>query len=356
MSSHGLAVYCKGQDNHRYLTLEAIEGQPGPRERDAKAIGFEIEDGTFVMPGSKITLNQVKAVYPEVFVRDMEEGEVRGPASPSVQVALQDQIDSPPEQAAGPAPHHMTRAQFVEKAHVFQGEGGWHVGIGTVEVEVPEAVRILSPRTRVDTIAGHVHEALVLAADRANPKDMRLEVLADYPNISWRGSLTRGRQHSVNVTKLLQRTGIAAQLVDEFDGEEGTGYCVIYNPPYQRLSIELLPYANEKYEGKALYLTHYRDDGEADGEMVYGVAMGRLWLVETAVNFYGERRGCDASFANMFSKNLLAQGFDKPGKATIDFPRKSRQDAIDAYEDHPEMFGRSRAEDEAPEPQLRPGV
>ncbi|OCG90026.1 hypothetical protein LMG667_03375 [Xanthomonas euvesicatoria] len=359
LNDHGLAVYCKGAESQRYLVLQALDGQPQPRREQAEALGFALRDGSFVLDGTQISLNKVKSVYPKAAVREMTEHEVRGPEP--MPMATQLELPQAEQVAYRPVldvePHQMTRAQFIERAHVYQGQGGWHVDLQNVAVDVPDEVRVLSPRTQVKTVAGHVHEALVLAADQANPRAMRLDVLADYPDVAWRGSSVRGRQHSINATKLLGRLGIAGKLLAEFDGPHECGACKIYNPPYQRLSVELLPYEHPKFEGKALYMTHYRDDGLADGEVVFGIAMGRLWLTETAVNIGREIRGCDAQFANVFTRNLLSYGFDKPDKVTVDFPRASRENAVQAYEEHPEMFvGRSRAEEEEPEPQLKPGL
>jgi len=355
LKEHGLALYCRGEVSQRYLVLQALDGHRPPSQEQAEALGFELQDGSFILPGTQISLNTVKAVFPKATVREMTQQELCGPEATSAPVDRSEPVERATDAGTGQVqPQSLTRAEFIDRAIAVHGQGGWQVELHGIPVEVPGDIAELSSRTQPKTIAGRLHEAIVLAADQADPKSMRLDVLADYPDISWRGSMTRGRQHSVNVTKLVSRLGIASKLISEFEGPEQSGACVVHNPPYQRLAIELLPYSNPKFEGKALYLTHYRDDGQADGEMVYGVAMGRLWLAETAVNFGRELRGCDAQFANMFSRNLLGQGFDKLGKVTVDFPRESRAQAMKAYAEHPEMFSRDRAEDDEPEPQLKP--
>ena len=96
------------------------------------------------------------------------------------------------------------------------------------------------------------------------------------------------------------------------DGE--MQYLKLVNGSYTDLIIERLP----DPDGENLYLTHYLEsngDRFIDSEMVFSIAPdGRLVLSETAIQHPvrgGELRGRDTSFANMFSKNLLDQGFAK---------------------------------------------
>jgi len=108
----------------------------------------------------------------------------------------------------------------------------------------------------------------------------------------------------------------------------------IENKPYIDLVIERHAYSpNRKMVEGDLMLTHYREshgDKWIDAEMVFGIAHGRLWLRETATqNPFngGESRRCDRSFANMFSRNLLNQGF---GKGVLDWGR-ARPETDPAY-------------------------
>ena len=110
-----------------------------------------------------------------------------------------------------------------------------------------------------------------------------------------------------NVAKLLNELGIADQLT-EF------ATFTIQNQPYKDLHIEVLPSPTEP--GDNLYLTHYnRQNGDSwiDAEMVFHIGAGNeLRFVESATyNPFngGELRGPDEEFAELFSNNLINQGF-----------------------------------------------
>jgi len=121
---------------------------------------------------------------------------------------------------------------------------------------------------------------------------------------------------SYYIAKLLQ----SHNLLDEImKGEDF--YRKIKNPPYLDLTIER--------HGNELYFTHYYEqngDLIMDGEMVWTVNnAGKLSLKETAVQDPvrgGERRAYDNTFANIFSRNLIQQGFDK---AKLVNPREKEQ-------------------------------
>ena len=104
-----------------------------------------------------------------------------------------------------------------------------------------------------------------------------------------------------NVARLLQQGGLSQPLMasQEF-------HLKIENGPYLPLVVER--------QLNQLYLTHYQEqngDLFIDSEMVFRLqADGCLALRETAVSALGrEFRGCDRSFAQLFSRNLLDQGF-----------------------------------------------
>ena len=104
-----------------------------------------------------------------------------------------------------------------------------------------------------------------------------------------------------NVARLLQQGGLSQPLMasQEF-------HLKIENGPYLPLVVER--------QLNQLYLTHYQEqngDLFIDSEMVFRLQVdGRLALRETAVSALGrEFRGCDRSFAQLFSRNLLDQGF-----------------------------------------------
>lgn len=122
------------------------------------------------------------------------------------------------------------------------------------------------------------------------------------------------------IAKLLE----SHNLLDEImQGEDF--YRIIKNPPYQDLVIER--------HGNDLYFTHYYDqngDRIMDGEMIWTVDnTGALSLKETAVQNTirgGELRARDNSFANIFSRNLIHQGFDR---AKLVNPREEEQAPIE---------------------------
>jgi hypothetical protein len=113
-----------------------------------------------------------------------------------------------------------------------------------------------------------------------------------------------------NIARLLYGLGIQDEIMAGEDFHRR-----IKNPPWQDLVIE----RHQHHTGpQAIYLTHYREqngDLIGDGEMVFAVMPdGRLRLIETAVQNAmtgGEMRANDYTFANIFAKNLIAQGFDK---------------------------------------------
>ena len=127
-------------------------------------------------------------------------------------------------------------------------------------------------------------------------------------------------RHSKYIGKLFNELGIAEQIANTEDY-----YGKIFNEPWQPLTIER--------HGNMIYLTHYYEqngDLVMDGEMVFQLypETGHLILKETAVqNAFrgGELRGCDATFANIFAKNLNQQGF---GACKVVDPRK--QDPVPA--------------------------
>ena len=86
----------------------------------------------------------------------------------------------------------------------------------------------------------------------------------------------------------------------------------IENEPYLPLVVE----AHTVGDDRLLYLTHYREqNGDLihDGEMVFGIKeSGHLRFHEVAVQNAltgGEMRDYDREFADIFSRNILEQGF-----------------------------------------------
>ncbi len=105
------------------------------------------------------------------------------------------------------------------------------------------------------------------------------------------------------VAALLHKSGLAAEIMKEDDF-----HLKVENEPYIPLVIER--------HGNELYLTHYLEQGGdtfIDSEMVYRIGRdGSLKLKEVATQnpfTGGEARSHDRGFAQMFSSNLIAQGF-----------------------------------------------
>jgi hypothetical protein len=102
-----------------------------------------------------------------------------------------------------------------------------------------------------------------------------------------------------------------ADLAQKVMGSESF-HLRIKNEPYLPLVVE----AHTVGDDRLLYLTHYREqNGDLihDGEMVFAIKeSGRLRFRETAVQNArtgGEMRGYDREFADIFSRNILEQGF-----------------------------------------------
>lgn len=105
-----------------------------------------------------------------------------------------------------------------------------------------------------------------------------------------------------NVARFLQEAGLSEAVLQGEDFHQK-----IENEPYIPLVVER--------HGDKLYLTHYLEqngDLYIDSEMVFKVhpASGQIRLKEIAMTFMGmERRTFDRGYAQMFSRNILDQGF-----------------------------------------------
>ncbi|KPQ32873.1 MAG: methyltransferase domain-containing protein [Phormidesmis priestleyi Ana] len=109
------------------------------------------------------------------------------------------------------------------------------------------------------------------------------------------------------VAQFLHEAGLAQQVM----GTESF-HLRIENEPYLPLVVE----AHTVGGDRQLYLTHYREqNGDLihDGEMVFGIKeSGHLRFQEVAVQNAltgGEMRDYDREFADIFSRNILEQGF-----------------------------------------------
>ena len=139
---------------------------------------------------------------------------------------------------------------------------------------------------------------------------------APAPPIKLMGQLER------RILKFLREAGIADTVMntDEF-------HLRIENEPYIPLVVER--------QGDELYLTHYltqNGDMFIDTEMVFTVLPeGQLRFKETAVQSPagGESRRPDRSFAQIFSKNILNQGFTVAAKAQFQGQSNQREAAVE---------------------------
>ncbi|KAF1702920.1 DUF6908 domain-containing protein [Pseudoxanthomonas kaohsiungensis] len=350
-----MAIAVREQAGQRSLVLHALPGGDEPDAAQAAKLGFAAVDGLLVRQDTRLSLNQVREVFPSVAVREFSDSEIRfvPPAAwatteeqaqlpliagVSDQTAASDTRGAEPSEFAVPvAAYELTRQSFALRTRAYCAADGWHVELGGQPLPVPEQTRMLSPKTKLDVIWDRVHRHVVQLQDQADPTKSRVEVLAEYPNLLRSGAWYNNRGPETNVARLLGRLGVLDRMMNWVRlGDGRSDHCRLINPPYQDLAVEVHD-GWDNYD-QMVYLTHYRDDGQADGEMVFGVRFGRLWLTETAVQtMRGEMRSHDRSFAQMFSKNLLQQGFDT---AKIEW---SREDA-------------SEREFAEPAPALRPVV
>lgn len=87
LSAHGLALKVRKQDDLSWLVLEAQPGAGAVPADLAEQLGFEQRDGAFVRSGTKITLGEVRSVFPNATVREFEADELRVDATPEPEPA-----------------------------------------------------------------------------------------------------------------------------------------------------------------------------------------------------------------------------------------------------------------------------
>lgn len=206
---------------------------------------------------------------------------------------------------AEPQPWELPLPRFIGEArHERDPAGNSVVVFGSMQIRTDER--------KAEAALRAVHKDQVRAAYAAG-KAVSFAVLVDYPDIPY----GLGDRAARNVSKLLAQLRIGEKLAQ---GE--SSHVQLTNSPYTDLVIERLP----SPAGDRLYLTHYLDangDRFLDSEMVFAIKpAGHLVLAETAVQNPikgGELRGRDVSFANIFSKNLLDQGF---AQAKVKWPQE----------------------------------
>lgn len=316
LSEHevSLNVYNSPDGKRLILRTLAPQSQIPP---EITELGFEQRAGAYVRRDLQFSLPQLRKYFPKAVSREFAMSEIF--FRPEQQQATD--FGTPPintvEESAVPeewpaadtastnaarAPWHVTRSSFIEESSfLIDGDGHGQVIFDNIGYRTKER----SPKRAKD----EVHTKLVkdaLYGRNSSPFQPSLptfEVLLDYPNLVYQ----LNQRAEKNVSRLLAQLGVAAKLLA---GEDG--YLKIENPPYIGLVIERQPDSG----GDRLYLTHYlrmNGDSVLDAEMVFEIRKnGTLRLAETATQNPirgGELRGRDVSFANMFSKNLLDQGF-----------------------------------------------
>jgi hypothetical protein len=150
-------------------------------------------------------------------------------------------------------------------------------------------------------------EPVTAALSPAEP-DLRAVQPADIPAISEAPPLPPMGQLEKRILRFLRKAGLEQEVMgtQEFHRR-------IENEPFIPLVVER--------QGNELYLTHYltqNGDMFIDSEMVFRVRdEGHLEFKETAVQSLrgGESRQPDRAFAQIFSKNIVQQGFAEAAQA-----------------------------------------
>lgn len=208
----------------------------------------------------------------------------------------------------------LSPGQLAREVTWLKVAGTWRAALDGQELDIGAAASMCRNKSRPDDkMVLAAQDELIRQSLAIDPTAGTLPALCEHIKRAYPGPMSKGRQAEMNVMRLLAQLGVADRLMA---GEDT--HVKVQNEPYIDLVIERHAYSpNRKMVDGELMLTHYRHgngDKWIDAEMVFGIAHGRLWLRETATQnpfTGGESRGCDRSFANMFSRNLLNQGFGK---------------------------------------------
>ncbi|MBP8275393.1 MAG: hypothetical protein KAX55_00670 [Propionivibrio sp.] len=280
-------------------------------------LGFELRGGNYERRDLQFSLPQLRRFFPLASSREFSMSEIFvRPPQPVVDVA------APAAIPKARAPWHVTRAEFVNASicRVAQ-DGRTRVVFDDIEY-LPVLGNDWTPKKAKEEVhARMVRDALAgRSIDPFPASPPPFKVILDYP-----GQVYAVNQRAEkNISRLLAQLDVTERLLDGDDA-----YFRIENPPYIDLVVERLPGP----DGNRLYFTHYLrvDEGDTilDAEMVFDIREnGALRLAETATQNPvrgGELRGRDVSFANIFSKNLLDQGF---GKGKILWPRDEQENEL----------------------------
>jgi hypothetical protein len=230
------------------------------------------------------------------------------------------QLGTPPFSKEAELQAAMRRQQEINKALGLYEDNAQAAVEEDAESEKPtsftavEEVALQQSNEPVESQSSQVPLDSRIAVPEETPEDSAALSEPDHPVLLvQQGSVER------NVVKLLERSGLAEAIANAPDK---VFHLRIENEPYIPLVVEC--------HGEDLYLTHYRQQGGdtfIDTEMVLKLREdGKLQFQETAVidPFRGgEHRAPDRAFAQMFSRNLLDQGFAEA--ATLTLAKQSAQ-------------------------------
>lgn len=281
-------------------------------------LGFELHGDNYERRDLQFSLPQLRKFFPLAASREFSMEEIFARAPDPVVGRVDDAKSAAP---AARAPWHVTRLEFVKESFCRVGDDGrTRVVFDDIEYLPNLGQDWTTKKAKEEVHARLVKNALVgHAIDPFPPSLPPFKVILDYP-----GQVYAVNQRAEkNISRLLAQLDVSDRLLDGDDV-----YFRIENPPYTDLVVERLPDPN----GDRLYLTHYlRSNGDStlDAEMVFEIRKnGTLRLAETATQNPirgGELRGRDVSFANIFSKNLLDQGF---AQGNVRWPRDERENDL----------------------------
>lgn len=318
LSEHqvSLNVY-NSSDGKRIILRKAVPHAHIPPE--ITRLGFELRGVNYERRDLQFSLPQLREFFPLAFSREFSMSEIFArPPEPVVEVGF----TAPAAIPKARAPWHVTCAEFVNGSICRVA----HDGRTRVVFDDIEYLPVLGNDWTPKKAKEEVHARLVrdvLAGRTIDPfpaSPPSFKAILDYL-----GQVYAVNQRAEkNVSRLLSQLDVVDRLLEGDDA-----YFRIENPPYIDLVVERLP----SVSGDRLYLTHYfraNDDAAVlDAEMVFDIyENGTLRLAETATQNPirgGELRGRDVSFANIFSKNLLDQGF---GKGNIHWPRDEHENEL----------------------------
>lgn len=167
---------------------------------------------------------------------------------------------------------------------------------------------IVEPQTIAET-AGNDSEALesVPAGASLPETENPAETAADVISGNLKSSpLAQSKEQFGRVEKRVAKLLYAVGLENEFQKEEGF-YAVLKNDPYMPLHITS--------DGETLRLTYwYEQNGDLmhDGEINFNIGGGFLKFHQSGVGIYGVPKfSFDKSYAEMFSKNIIDQGYEE---------------------------------------------